>query len=655
MTKQMKAAMATMLMIGTLPMMAQTSKTDVVKVAPGQTKKTVIHRKNGATDTVISEGTPGAGKAHGKRHAVRSTRKPVVHHEPVESATSRELRELREKQTAQQAEIDALTQANTAKDAALAQAQSAASGAEAQAQAATAASQSVTSTVQANTDAVQQLKSNVTDLQTVNSGLAQTITANKVELKDEIENPLVMHYRDVTITPVAFFALESVWRQRSINSDINTPFNTTPFPGSNEGHVSEFNLSGRQSRLGGLFEGKAGGYTLSGYFESDFLSAAATSNANQSNSYSLRVRQIWAKGETKSGFAVTAGQTWTLATESGKSTDVRTEKIPNTVDSQYMVGYSWARQPGIRIQQKLGRPYLGAATTIAISVENAQTQLTATTTAPPNFIFGGPGTAGGLYNVAGNYANSVSPDVLAKIAFDAKHAHIEVGGLARFFRDEYSPLNAAQTAVANTAVINKDTKVGGGAFGSIRETSKYFDIALAGMFGNGTGRYGSAQLGDVTVHPDGTLAPIRNYHGLFSLETHPTKKLDVYAYYGSEYNQRTTYVSASGVQEGYGVRNANDTGCYALTIGTPTNGGVSGSPATVGSCASPTKNIQEGTIGYTYKIVNSPKIGVLRYQFVYSYLQKSTWSGILNATTGQTGQGRATNNMIYGGLRYYLP
>ena len=73
MTKQMKAAISTMFLIGTLPMVAQTSQTDVVKVAPGQTKKTVIHRKNGATDTVISEGTAGGGtKRHGKRRAVRS-------------------------------------------------------------------------------------------------------------------------------------------------------------------------------------------------------------------------------------------------------------------------------------------------------------------------------------------------------------------------------------------------------------------------------------------------------------------------------------------------------------------------------------------------------------------------------------------------------
>ena len=268
MTKQMKMAMAAMLMVGTLPMMAQTSETKTVKVAPGQTKETVIHRKNGATDTVISEGT-STGK--------RSTHRRTAHRAPAESATAREIRELKEAQAAQQAEIDSLVKANAAKDAQLAQAQQSAQGAEAQAQAATAQAQSVSSTVQATSDQVQALKSNVTDLQTTNAGLAATISANKVELTNKIDNPLAIHYKGVTITPVAFFALEGVYRQRSINSDINTPFNTTPFPGSNEGHISEFNFSGRQSRLGGLFEGKAANYKLTGYFEADFLSAGTTS------------------------------------------------------------------------------------------------------------------------------------------------------------------------------------------------------------------------------------------------------------------------------------------------------------------------------------------------------------------------------------------
>jgi hypothetical protein len=655
MTKQMMSAMAAMLLIGALPLQAQTSKTDVVKVAPGQKKTTVIHRKNGATDTVVSEGE-GVGSAHRPaRH--RAVRRERVHREPVESQSARELRELREKQSAMQAEIDSLVQASAAKDAALQQAQSDARGAEAQAQTATSQAQQVSSSVQQNADAVQKLQSNVSDLQTTNAGLATVINANKAELTDKIDNPLVLHYKGLKITPVAFFALESVYRTRAINSGLNTPFNNTPFPGSNEGHISEFNLSGRQSRLGGLFEGDAGSYKLSGYFETDFLSSGTTSNSNQSNSYTMRVRQIWGKAETRSGFAVTGGQTWSLVTENGKSTDVRTEKLPNTIDPQYMVGYNWSRQPGIRLQQKFGRPIFGAGFTMAMSVENAQTQLATSANAPTNFIFGGLGTGGGLYNATATYANSVSPDVLTKFALDAKHAHFEFGGLARFFRDEYNPLVAGTAnTIQGASIIAKNTKVGGGVFGSLRVSPvKFLDVAVQGMAGDGTARYGSSQLGDVTVRPDGTLEPLRNYHGLFSLETHPTPKLDVYAYFGAEYNQRTVYTGPTGLQIGYGVRNANDSGCYALTLGTTTGAGSTGAPGTVANCASPTKQIEEGTFGVTYRVINSPKYGRLQYQATYSYLNKDTWSGILNPTTLAQGHGNATNNLIYGGMRYYIP
>src|SRR6202012_3893462 len=154
------------------------------------------------------------------------------------------------------------------------------------------------------------------------------------QLKDAVESPTVLHYKGLTITPVAFFAVEGVWRQHSVNSDINTPFNSIPLPSANEGHVSELNFSGRQSRLGGLFEGNAGPYKLSGYFETDFLGTGTSSNNNQSNSYVLRQRQIWGKAETKGGFAVTGGQMWSLVTENGKSTDARPEKLPNTIDPQ---------------------------------------------------------------------------------------------------------------------------------------------------------------------------------------------------------------------------------------------------------------------------------------------------------------------------------
>ena len=162
------------------------------------------------------------------------------------------------------------------------------------------------------------------------------------------------------------------------------------------------------------------------------------------------------------------------------------------------------------------------------------------------------------------------------------------------------------------------------------------------------------------MHPDGTLEPIRNYHGLFSLETHPTPKLDVYAYYGGEYNQRTVYTSPTGLLTGYGVPNQNETGCYALTLGTATqltNNGVSGTPGAIANCSPATKLITEGMAGFTYRAISSPRYGRLQYQATYSYFVKDAWPGVLTGTypTGFLGSGRATDGMVDVSMRYYLP
>jgi hypothetical protein len=625
MTKQMKAAMAAMLMVGTLPMQAQT-----------------------ATKTT-----------HKKHHK-------VVKKEPVESETARELRELREKQTEQQAEIDALKQANAAANAALAQAQTAASGAEAQAQVATQQAQSVTTTVQATSDQVQALKANVTDLQTTNAGLASTISANKVELTAKIDSPSAIHYKGVTITPVLIVMADGSFRQRSVNSDEATPFNSIPFMGANEAYVTEQNFDARQSRIGSYFDGKAANVDLNAYFEADFLGAGTTSNNNQSNSYVFRQRQFWLRAASN-GFAVTGGQMWSLVAEDAKGTDAKTERNPNTIDPNYMVGYTWARQAAFRLQQKVGSPMAGGAVTVAASVEGAQTTGFSSVASPGNFFFAGTGNTGGLFNSYGNgsaqtYTNNVAPDVMTKVALDTKSAHFEVGGLASFFRDTIVPTVAGLgvPAVPGAKQYN-DTKLGGGVFFAGRGNSQYVDIGVSGMAGDGVGRYGAAQLADVTVHPNGTLEPVRNYHGLFSLETHPSKKLDVFAYYGGEYAQRTVY--ATGVAAtpftGYGAINLNDTGCNTEPTTLPTTGGSGGSASTVGTCSAVTRYIQEGVFGFQYKPVIEKLYGQILFRATYEYLERQAWTGVETGsyTSGvyTTGAPKAIDNMAHISLRYILP
>jgi hypothetical protein len=617
------------------------------------------------------------------------TKKKVAKVEAVESEDHKAIVTLEEKEAAQQAEIDDLKAANAAKDAALAAAQSNAASAQSQAASATSQAQAATAAAQSQADAVTGLKSTVSDLQSANVGLAATISTTKSDLNDEINAPAAIHYKGITITPGGFFAFEGVWRQHAVNSDINTPFNSIPFPSANEGHVSELNFTGRQSRLSGLFQGNTGNFALTGYAEMDFLGTGTSSNNNQSNSYVMRQRQIWGQAAAKSGFTVTGGQMWSLATESRKGTDARTEIQPMTIDSQYLVGYTWERQPELRVQQKWG-DYKTGALSVAVSAEQAQiTSFTASGTVPNQYFFGGLGQNGGLYNAAASaagtpsctassatppvitctlatsnittYANNVAPDVIVKAAVDFPQFHAEVGGLARFMRDEYFPVTGYTTTYSYGPNLVSHTSDAGGGFASARDyigapgTYPSLEIAAQIMAGTGVGRYGSAQLADATLKPDETLEPIRNYHGLFSIETHPSAKWDVFGYYGGEYAQRTFYMAPSGLI-GYAPTNLNNSGCYNLPVGPTTTIGNAGSQGSLSAstCSEPTKYIEEGMFGFQYRPITSPKWGKLQYSVTYSILNRQLWGG---TTTGVTTPGapRAQDSMIHVQMRYYIP
>jgi len=624
------------------------------------------------------------------------TKKKIAKVAAVESEDHKAIVALEEKEAAQQEEIDALKAANAAKDAALAAAQSSATSAQSQADAAAAQAQAATAAAQSQADAVTGLKSTVTDLQNANVGLAATISTTKSDLNDEINSPPALHYKGITITPGGFFAFEGVWRQHSVNSDINTPLNSIPFPSANEGHVSELNFSGRQSRISGLFQGNTGTFALTGYFETDFLGTGTSSNNNQSNSYVLRQRQIWGQAASKSGFTVTGGQMWSLVTEDRKGTDARTEIQPMTIDPQYLVGYNWTRQPQIRVQQKWS-DYKTGAVSVAVSAEQAQiTNFTAGGTNPNQYFFGGLGQNGGLYNAAASaagtpsctassatppvitctlttsnittYANNVAPDFIVKAAVDEPWLHVEVGGIARFLRNEYFPVTGyTGTASAPTytygTTYTSHTSDAGGAFGAARVyigkpgTYPAMEVAIQAMAGTGVGRYGSSQLADATLRPDETLEPIRNYHTMVSLEGHVSSQLDVFGYYGGEYEQRTFYVTPEGNLIGYAPTNLNNSGCYNLPAApTTTTIGNAGSTGSLGAttCGEPTKYIQEGVVGFQYRPITSPKWGKLQYSVTYSIINRQLWGG---TTTGVTTPGapRAQDGMIHVQMRYYIP
>ena len=487
--------------------------------------------------------------------------------------------------------------------------------------------------VNATVNSVDSLKSSVSTLQaettSVTNGIQQVIgTQEKIE--KSIEEPASIHYKGVTIIPSGFFAGESIWRERAMNADLYTNFNATPFMNSGEAHTSEWVPSARGSRPAVLVTGKVPFGILSGYFEGDFLSAGVTSNNLQSNSYTLRVRQAW--GQASFGHAkFTAGAMWSLLTEDKIAADPNQEAIPLIFDYNLHVGDTYLRQPGFRLAYALTPRF-----TLAASLENSQYQFSASN-APSNFFFGAAGAVGGLNNSTANYTNQIAPDVIVKAAFDPGYGHYEIGGIARFFRDRYYPNTTAAGA-------QNDTKLGGGFVANARfPVTKMADIGFHLVAGDGTGRYGVSLFPDITVHPDGTLALIHNAQGLFSLELHPTRKLDIFGYAGTEYAQRTVYRNAAGVLVGYAPPTASNAGCFLEAVPTAGTGYAPGA----GTCLGATRDITQGSAGWVYRIYSGPA-GKLQYGVAYSYLTRQAWVGVGGAPN-------ATNNFVYTSVRYYIP
>jgi hypothetical protein len=571
-------------------------------------------------------------------------------------STEEQLRELRDMLTQQQQQIRQLQGQLATRDQQVQQARQAASDADAKAADASAKATEAASSIGDTKTQVASLNDTVSAMKINGQNLTETIQSEQKRVNDETQNPAAIRFKGVTISFTgSFLAAETVWRDRGMAADVNTQLTGAPFDGAPNANLTEFNASGRQSRLAILAEGKFGSWTGRGYYETDWLGAGVTSNSNQSNSYLNRQRQIFAQAESDSGWTLTGGQMWSLVTETRSGLQNRTEVLPQTIDAQYTAGFSWERQWGFRVTKKVGKKlFLGG------SVEEAQTLNLGGGGACPGtascaFTYQQAGNTGGLLDNGGftaqqNYSYNWIPDFVFKAAYEPGYGHYEVFGLLRGFRDRVYPNATAAnqgTAASGVGAFNY-TALGGGAGFNARFpiVQKKLDFGFHILAGDGVGRYGDATEADVTARPDGTLAPIRGGSALAGLELHATPKLEVYAYYGGDYDARQLYNAAGSI--GYGRFTAATTGCNVNSIATaPGNNTPVSSTTNPAGCAPDTRDIQEFSGGYWYDFYRGSK-GRIRQGFQYSFLNKQTWQGTGGSPTAKT-------NMFFTSFRYYLP
>jgi hypothetical protein len=500
-----------------------------------------------------------------------------------------------------QGQIDALKQNLAAKDAELQAAQQAAAAAQASADKANAAVGAQNQAASENASAVTTLQSTVTDLKGNQASLATTLSDETARMKKEIDSPNVLHYKGITLTPGGFAAAETVYRTKATGGDIPTAFSSLPYEHADAYSLSEFYGSGRQSRVSLLAEGKPKWGTLKGYYEADWLGTGISSNNNQSNSYVLRQRVIWASAETNSGWKFAGGQMWSLATESKKGLSNESSDIltPQTIDPNYVPGFIWTRQYGFRVVKNFSKGAFG------IAAENPQLLYTASLAGnTPYAVLGSAGANGGNYNAAAsscspstsivNYTNQVdtdatgntvniavpvyktvnscanvanysfnqAPDVIVKGGFDPGWGHWELFGILGFAHETvypgettnstlYGGLTDAMASAASGATVlvapalstkgaysNSITLGGVGASMRVPVVPNKLIFGAKALYGPGVGRYGDSTLADVTANAAGELESIKNLSGLLTVEATPSPRLSIYLNYGGDYAGR---------------------------------------------------------------------------------------------------------------------
>ena len=438
----------------------------------------------------------------------------------------------------------------------------------------------------------------------------------------------------ITIKMGGFAAAESVYRSKDDVADMSSNYAKIPFANATTAHTGETHLSARQSRYSILASGNIDQDTTAAFYgEFDFLGAAQTANSNESDSYTPRIRNLY--GEVNwnaTGWHFLFGQNWSLATLNSKGITPRNEVPPPTIEAQYVPGFTWARQPQLRVTKDFANKQFW----VAVSLENPATIYSSAATGISSTA-GGVAASTGATGVSGyNSANTVTfnhvPDVIAKVALEpdfggSKPLHIEAYGLYRSYTDRVTI--GANSAGFATGISNTSTS-GGGFGGGVTWTvvPKLIDLEASALTGKGIGRYGTSGLPDAVLQPNGSIAPIQETMWLAGGTLHATSKLDLYVFGGEEIEQ-SKYYSTSYGQFGFGNPAANMTNCFVENA----------------SCTANLKSVSQITAGFWDKAYTGP-FGQVRVGVQYSHTQ-------LDAFAGTGGAPKTSDDMVFTSFRYY--
>jgi hypothetical protein len=428
------------------------------------------------------------------------------------------------------------------------------------------------------------------------------------------ETPTYLRLGNTCIVPIGFMDLTGVWRSTNTGSGIGSNFGSVPYNNAVAGGLSEFRFSAQNSRIGVRVDSRVKSARVTGYLEADFLGFVPTNAAVTSNADTLRMRLYWLNVQ-KGNWEFLAGQSWSLLTPNRTGLSPLPGDIfySQVIDTNYMNGLPWTRQPQVRAVYHASKKL-----TMGVSLEE------------PEQYIGGSGGGGTITlpsALSSSYASQLNngsttisvpnsrPDAIAKVAFDSPvfghQVHVEIAGLVRGFK------------VYNQPAGEHFSKTGGGgsANGSFGVT-KNFRLVANTFASDGGGRYLFGLAPDTIIRADGSLSLVRAYGTVDGVEANYFKTL-FYAYYGGISIGRNTAVDANGKTAiGYGF---------------------------VGSSNGNNRAIQELTAGFNKTVWKNPRYGAINYMGQYGWILRDPWFAAPGAPRN------AHLSLVEFNVRYTLP
>jgi hypothetical protein len=435
----------------------------------------------------------------------------------------------------------------------------------------------------------------------------------------EASSPLQLKLGNVTIMPVGFMDFTTFWRDKDAASSMGTNFGSVPYNNAVQGNLSEFHFSNQNSRLGFRVDGNWKGAHFIGYNEFDFNGTSGSTSLAVSNGAIVpRLRLYWLDVR-KGSIEFLAGQSWSMMTPNRKGLSALPSDLfySQVVDINYIAGLTWTRQPGLRVlfhgpQDKVN---------FGISVEQADQYVGGSggggAITLPSALAGLVPTqvdsAGNISGAAFLQSPTLTPDIIAKVAFDpSSRLHFEVGGI----------LSSFKTSSLAAPWSHHTTTGEGMTFGLNAGITKNVRFVASGLLSNGEGRYLFGAAPDIIVRADGSLSALHADGWVSGLEG-TFKNTLLYAYYSGDYIGRNVAIDANGTSLiGYGYH---------------------------GAANSQNRSIQEITFGFNQTIWKDAKYGAVNLMGQYEYLMRLPWYVAVNAPKG------THDNTIYFNVRYTLP